>query len=131
MPAGQGEQILVIDDEVAVLAMIRETLETYNYRVLTAKDGAEALDLYKQNKAGIRLVISDMMMPVMDGPATLGALRQLDSAVKVIAVSGLGSESALNRIRHLNVQALLRKPFTPQELLTTLRHTLDGGAEAS
>ena len=124
MPFGQGEQILVVEDEVAILTMIRETLETYNYKVLTAKHGAEALDLY-QRKDKIHLVISDMMMPVMDGAATLQALRKLDPALKVVAVSGLGSESALMKIGKLNVQAFLRKPFTPRELLTTLRDTLN------
>ena len=72
-------------------------------------------------------VICDMMMPVMDGPATLQELRKLDPAIKVIAVSGLGSESALDRVSKLTVQKFLRKPFTPQELLTALRDALDGG----
>ena len=127
VPFGRGEQILVVDDEAAILTMVRETLETYNYTVLTAKHGAEALDLYHR-KGKIHLVISDMMMPVMDGPATVQALRELDPSVKVIAVSGLGSESALGRVNKLNVQGFLRKPFTPQDLLTTLRDALDGRA---
>jgi len=128
MPFGHGEQILVVEDEVAILTMVRETLETYNYKVLTAKHGAEALDLY-QRKGKIHLVISDMMMPVMDGPATVQALRKIDPSVKVIAVSGLGSESALEKVGELNVQEFLRKPFTPQDLLTTLRDALDGRAK--
>ncbi len=66
-----------------------------------------------------------LMMPIMDGPATVQALRELDPSVKVIAVSGLGSESALEKVGKLNVQKLLRKPFTPQELLTSLRDALD------
>ena len=124
MPSGHGEQILVVDDEIAVLAMVRETLETFNYRVLTAKHGAEALELYQQ-KGKIHAVICDMMMPVMDGPATLQVLRELDPGLKVIAVSGLGSESALERVGKLNVQKFLRKPFTPQELLTALRNSFE------
>src|SRR5258708_21981771 len=126
MLSGSGEQVLLVDDEVAVLTMVRETLETFNYRVLTAKHGAEALELYQQN-GKIDVVICDMMMPVMDGPATLQELRKLDPAIQVIAVSGLGSESALDTVSKLTVQKYLRKPFTPLELLTALRDALDRG----
>ena|SRR5256885_13458889 len=91
-----------------------------NYRVLMAKNGAEAVVLYQRNKNEIRAVISDMMMPIMDGPATVDALRKIDPGVRVIGISGLGSEAALVKCGKLGVQRFLRKPFTPEELLTTL-----------
>ena len=120
LPSGHGEQVLVVDDEIAVLEMTRETLETFNYRVLMAKNGAEAVVIYQRNKDEIRAVISDMMMPIMDGPATVDALRKIDPGVRVIGISGLGSEAALVKCGKLGVQRFLRKPFTPEELLTTL-----------
>ncbi len=109
--------------------MTRETLETFNYRVLSARDGAEAVALYQRHKGEIRAVISDMMMPVMDGPATVQALREIDPLVKVIGITGLGSESALVKGGRLNVQEFIKKPFTTEELLTTLRRVLEGGAK--
>lgn len=125
LPSGNGEQILVVDDDIAILEMTRETLEAFNYRVLMAKDGAEAIVLYQRHKGEIHAVISDMMMPVMDGPTAIDALRKIDPAVKVIGVSGLGPESVLTKGGELSVQVFLKKPFTTELLLTTLRQLLE------
>jgi PAS domain S-box-containing protein len=125
LPSGRGEQILLVDDEIAVLEMTRETLEAFNYRVLMARDGAEAVVLYQRHKGEIRAVISDMMMPVMDGPTTIDALRKIDPGVNVIGVSGLGSESILAKSGKLSLQVFLKKPFTTEALLTNLRQLLE------
>jgi two-component system, cell cycle sensor histidine kinase and response regulator CckA len=121
---GSGEQILVVDDELAFLEMTRETLEAFNYRVMVAQNGAEAVAAYRRHAGEIQAVITDMMMPTMDGPATIDALREIDPDVKIIGVSGLGSELALMKADKLAVRAFLKKPYTTATLLTSLREVL-------
>ncbi len=128
LPMGRGEEILVVDDEFAVLEINRETLALFNYRVWTAKNGAEALTVYNQHRRGIKVVITDMMMPVMDGAATIQALQQIDPQVRIICVSGLNSKPNLSAATRLNVRAALKKPYTPEALLTTVRRVLDESA---
>ena len=123
-PVGQGELILLVDDEQALLEITKELLESFNYRVLTATDGAEAVTLFRRRKGRINLVLTDLMMPIMDGPALIRALRQLDPEAKVIAVSGLASQARLAEVDNLNLQAFLTKPYTTEELLGTLRQAL-------
>jgi PAS domain S-box-containing protein len=124
LPEGRGEQILVVDDERALLEMTRETLESYGYRVLTAGHGAEALLLYQQHGSQIAAVITDVMMPVMDGPALVRALRHLKLDVKIICISGLASEYRLAEIDSTHVSSFITKPFTSATLLTTVRQVI-------
>ena len=79
-PRGQGELILVVDDEAAVREVMQRTLEKHGYRVLTAAEGAEALALFAQHRAEIKAVITDMMMPGMDGPTLVRALAAIGPA---------------------------------------------------
>ena len=115
-----------MDDELAILKITRETLETFNYRVLAASDGVEAATLYRQRQGEINLVVTDLMMPIMNGPALIRALRQLDPHIKVVVVSGLGSKAQLAEAETLNVQAFLTKPYTTERLLTVLDQVLTG-----
>jgi len=124
LPAGKGEQILVVDDELALLEMTKETLKTYGYRVWGAGNGAEALLLYQQHRDEIAAVITDAMMPVMDGPVLIRTLRNLDPDVKIICVSGLASEHKLAQIEKSQVRSFITKPFTRATLLTTLREVI-------
>jgi len=127
-PMGHGEQILVVDDEFAVREITRETLGLFNYQVLTAKDGAEATALYRQLHGQIQAVITDMMMPVMDGAAKIQALQQINPKVRIICVSGLTSNPNLGAALRLNVRASLKKPYSSEKLLTTLRQVIDAEA---
>src|SRR5205807_686918 len=124
-PMGRGEQILVVDDEIAFLEMTRESLEAFNYRVLVAQNGAEALAIYQRHPGQINAVITDMMMPIMDGPTSIAALKEIDPAVKVIAVSGLGSEAALAKAGEDSAETFLKKPYSTSHLLATLREVLN------
>src|SRR6266498_3330940 len=124
LPVGQGNLILLVEDELALREITKELLESFNYRVLTAADGAEAVTLYRRRKGRINVVLTDLMMPIMDGPALIRALRQLDPEAKVIAVSGLASQARLAEVDNLNLQAFLTKPYTTEELLGTLRQAL-------
>jgi len=121
---GRGETVLVVDDEIALLEITRETLETFNYRVLTAENGAEALAVYQSEAGIIRVVITDMMMPVMDGDPLVEELRKIQPEVKVICITGLEVTTASRRLPQLNPNGLLTKPYPTEKLLNTLREVL-------
>jgi len=126
LPKGNGEFVLVVDDEGTILEMTKATLETYGYRVLTAKDGTEALASCAQHRKAISVVVTDMMMPFMDGPATIRALRKLDPAIKVIAVSGLTGNKNRAGVADTGSTLFLQKPYTTEQLLHALHETLKG-----
>lgn len=119
---GAGEQILVVDDEIALLEMTRLTLEAFNYHVLTAAEGSEAIKLYQQHRRDIRLVITDLMMPNMDGASTVLALRRIDPGVRTLCVSGFASASEWRTLPENT--PFLNKPFTTTQLLRTVREVM-------
>ena len=84
----QAETIFLVDDEPSFLAIISRTLNRSNYKVITASNGQDALELYKKHGQGISLVILDLMMPVMGGRECLQALRNMDPKVRVLVASG-------------------------------------------
>ena len=127
---GEGELILVADDEAAVREITKQILESYGYQALLAKDGTEAVVHYAERGAEIRVVLTDMMMPFMDGPATIRALRKIDPNVKIIATSGLVRNEQANEVAGLSVNAFLAKPYTAETLLVTLQNVL-GTAQRS
>lgn len=121
---GAGEVILVVDDETLVCQTTQASLESYNYQVLTANDGIEAIALYAQHRSKIALVLVDIMMPSMDGPMTIRTLRKMNPQVKIIAVSGLACSTQLPETVHSGIQMFLSKPYTTTELLNTIRQVL-------
>ena len=123
-PTGNGELILVVDDEENIREITRATLEKFGYRVLTAADGTDALAAYAEHRDRIALVLTDMMMPFMDGPATIRALRRLNPELKIIAASGLTINENSPDEQTLGVNASLTKPYTAEKLLTTLADVL-------
>jgi two-component system, cell cycle sensor histidine kinase and response regulator CckA len=121
---GQGELILVVDDEVLIQQVIKTALEYNNYRVLLAADGAIAIDLYTQHQQEISVVLMDMMMPSVDGFTAIRAMQTLNPQIKVIASSGLVANHQLSEVTGTAVKAFLPKPYVVQQLLTTLRSVL-------
>jgi PAS domain S-box-containing protein len=124
LPTGKGELILVVDDEAAIRDITKTSLETYNYRALTASDGIEAIALYAEHRQEISVVLTDMMMPSMDGATTIRTLRKIEPHVKIVAVSGLVSKDKLAQVASIGVKTFLPKPYTTKELLTTLHEVL-------
>ena len=114
------EVLLVVDDESAILEVTKATLETYNYRVLTAKDGIEAVAVYAQNKDAIDLVITDIMMPGMDGKTAIRTLKQIDPDAKIIAVSGAIDRQEIVAELDGAVTTFMNKPYGNDELLKTV-----------
>lgn len=128
LPVGHGELVLVVDDEASIREITKATLESFGYRVMTASDGTEAIALYAQNKDEIRVVLTDMMMPYMDGPATIRALKRLDPTVNIIASSGLTDSGKNVELGETGISAFLLKPYTADKLLNTLATVVRGEA---
>lgn len=126
MLSGHGELLMVVDDEVSVCQITRQTLEAFGYRVLTATDGTEAVALFAEKRNDVSLVIMDIAMPVMDGPRTIRALRKLNPDVKVIASSGIVIEDHLNLEDAAAPNAFLPKPYTADKLLQVVHSALKG-----
>jgi len=125
LPLGQGELILVVDDEASIREVTKTSLETYQYKVLTASDGIEAVALYAQHQAEISLVLTDMIMPSMDGLTTIRTLQKINPQVKVVSVSGLSANDQVVRAATgTTVKAFLSKPYTAKDLLKTLHEVL-------
>jgi PAS domain S-box-containing protein len=116
-PVGNGEWILLVEDEVAIREFTTISLEHYNYKVIAASDGVTAISLYTQNQEKINTAIIDIVMPNMDGFSTIHALHDLNPQLKIIAVSGLANRENFTTIKNT---VFLPKPFTVQELLKTL-----------
>lgn len=123
LPRGRGELILVVDDESAVRNIAQQTLEAFGYRTLVAADGTEALSLYTEHQKDIAAVITDLMMPVMDGSVTIQVLQRINPKVKIIAGSGIATEGTSARMEELGVKHFLPKPYSTQDVLAAL-HTV-------
>lgn len=117
VPRGSGELIMVVDDEAAIREVTRQTLEAWGYRVIVASNGAQAVALYAQDIQGIALVLTDMMMPVMDGPATIQALRQINPLVRIIGASGISQNGKVAKAAGAGLEHFLPKPYTAEVVL--------------
>lgn len=124
LPAGNGELIMVVEDENSILEITQQTLEYYNYKVVTARDGTEAISQFAAVGNDVKVVITDIMMPVLDGIATARTLRKLQPGVKIILTSGLKSIDPTTELSDLQVQAFLQKPYTAEKLLSTIYEVL-------
>jgi two-component system, cell cycle sensor histidine kinase and response regulator CckA len=120
LPSGQGELILVVDDEAAIRDVTKTSLESHNYKAITASDGIEAIALYAEHRDEISIVLTDMVMPSMDGITTIRTLRKINPDVKIIAVSGLSSPDKVNTAYDMGIKAFLSKPYTASQLLQTI-----------
>ncbi len=123
-PIGHGELILIVDDESVIRKVTQSMLAQNGYRTLVASDGAEALTLFANQTEHVAAVVTDVMMPLVDGVALCRALRVMDPEVRIIAATGCGEENRLQELRSLNIGRVLGKPFTAGSLLTALEETL-------
>jgi two-component system, cell cycle sensor histidine kinase and response regulator CckA len=123
-PGGDGEYVLVVDDEDLIRKVARIILEERGYRVMTAENGAEALSIYKERQTEIAVVVTDMMMPVMDGAALIRALAEINPQVAIISASGLLEINEERQTRFPAVKAFLPKPYAAEKLLAALAQVL-------
>jgi CheY-like chemotaxis protein len=123
-PVGKGELILVVDSEVTICDILKTTLETYHYQVLTAQNSFEALALYAQSSQDIRAALMDLDLPQMDGLTLIALFQRINPQVQVIAMNDTPFPTQPAVVPQGAVKCLLSKPFTYQELLNTLSETL-------
>lgn len=122
---GRGETILVIDDEAAILLLVKRICEGNGYLVLTAGNGIEALDIFAEKKDDIALVIMDMMMPKMDSQEVLRRLQEIKPGLKVLLATGYGQSERAKAMITAGVAGIIPKPFNVQEILGRVRALLD------
>ncbi|MEO8381441.1 MAG: PAS domain S-box protein [Acidobacteriota bacterium] len=126
LPRGNGETILVVDDEASIRGITKETLEAFGYAIVTADDGAHAIAIYARDHTKIAAVLTDMMMPIMDGATLIAALQHINPAVPIIAMSGHVEPSQIARITRGGAIHFLSKPYGAEVILRTLFEVLHG-----
>jgi CheY-like chemotaxis protein len=130
IPHGHGELVLVVDDEAEVRAAIRRTLRAHGYDVLEAGDGIQALAEFSTRQSEVRAVVTDVVMPLMDGVTLCRTLRVLAPALPILVSSGgLFDKQEHGRevapvLKELGVRHILAKPHTGEALLRTLAQAL-------
>jgi PAS domain S-box-containing protein len=124
-PRGNGELIMVVDDEESIRQVARQILERFGYRVLLACQGEEAVALYVRRQEEIAVVLTDMAMPVMDGPALIIALKSLNPQVRIIGSSGHTSPGGMANLAGVGVAHFVPKPYPAELLLKTVHGALN------
>jgi PAS domain S-box-containing protein len=127
LPRGHGELIMVVDDEEGIREVAQKVLERYGYRVILANNGAEGVSLYVLNRLEIAVVLTDMSMPIMDGPAMIVALKSINPGVHIIASSGLAMNESVTKALGAGVEHFVPKPYTAEILLKTIDQVLEPG----
>ncbi len=125
LPRGKGEVVLVVDDDPSIRRILQRTLERFGYTVIAAADGAEAVSIYAQRRDEVALVITDMMMPVMDGAETMHELRRVSPLLPIIAMSGMTPDGMLAEATDAGLQRFISKPFATEQLLQVVREVID------
>ena len=121
------ETILVVEDEGAIRRSVKRLLEKKGYRVLLAQDGQEALDVFERKQDPIHLVVSDVVMPRMNGFELFEAVRARGDEVRFLFTSGYATPDIKRRAREAS-QAFLQKPWDVDDFLRHIRELLDSGA---
>jgi len=131
LPRGDGELVLLVDDEESIRTVTKKALERFGYRVMVARHGAEAVSLFVQHRDEIAIVLTDMSMPVMDGPTMIVALKSIDPSVRIIGSSGMNSDGNVAKALAAGVEFFVPKPYTAETLLRMLKQVLAdyGGGE--
>ncbi len=121
---GHGEVVLIVDDEEPIRQITQQTLESCGYRVMLAADGEQAVKLYSRHGQEIAVVLTDMMMPVMDGASTIQALIGMNPGVLTIAAGGIATSDSVARAMKLGAKMFLPKPFSAETLSRALGKVL-------
>jgi len=124
-PGGPRELVMIVDDEDFVTLLAQRVLADEGYRVVTARDGFQAIELYRKLRNEIALIILDFTMPVMDGSDVFHELLQINPQVPVMLSSGFAEQDRLHAMLANGLRGFIPKPYTQQKLLTQIRATLD------
>ncbi len=124
-PTGALELILVVDDEEFITLLARRVLADEGYRVVTARNGLQALEIYRKLKDEIALVLLDFAMPIMDGADTFAEMQLVNPKVSVVLSSGFTEQDKLRGMLARGMRGFIPKPYTTEKLLAQVRQTLD------
>jgi CheY-like chemotaxis protein len=123
-PNGARELLMIVDDEDFVMLLAKKALVDEDYRVVTAKDGFQAIETYRKLREKIALIILDFSMPLMDGSDVFTELLDLNPRVPVLLSSGFAEQERLSGMTALGLRGFIPKPYTHDRLLTEVRSTL-------
>jgi len=118
------ETILVVEDEKCLLDLARLMFESKGYTVLAAKDGVEAVEMYKQNRDKISIVFTDIGLPRLNGKDVFTKLKEMDPDVKVIFTSGIFIDIKAELLRN-GAKDFIQKPYRQEDVLRKIREVLD------
>jgi two-component system cell cycle sensor histidine kinase/response regulator CckA len=131
LPRGHNELILVVDDELPILNVAKSTLEKFGYRVVVATNGAAAVSTYALEREAIAVVVTDMAMPIMDGPAMAVALKAINPDVKIIGSSGMDGGGGITAAANVGVKEFIAKPYSAETLLKAIARAIGGDSQAA
>lgn len=124
-PTGSRELVMIVDDEDLVTMLAQRVLTDEGYRIVTAKDGFQAIDIYRKLKDQIALIILDFTMPIMDGSDVFEELLQINPKAPVVLSSGFAEQERLRSMLARGLRGFIPKPYTQQKLLAQIRSVLD------
>ena len=124
-PKGGRELILLVDDDKEVLTCTGEILDFEDYRFILAKDGIEALQIYRDMGGKIDLVLLDYFLPVMDGDAVFDELKAIDPKVRVVLSSGFAEQAKIGSMLARGLHGFIPKPYTREKLIEQIHSVLD------
>jgi len=130
VPKGNGETILIVEDETAIRNVTKDVLTRNGYKVLSVSNGTDGVSAYATRGGEIDVVLTDVMMPMLDGVELTRALKKMNPEVKVIVCTGQATEVRQAELRDLGVHVFLQKPYSSEKLLTTLHEVLHEKGEA-
>jgi two-component system, cell cycle sensor histidine kinase and response regulator CckA len=123
--AGNGELILIVDDEPSIREILSTTIESYGYQSITAHDSQQAIELFTEHHDRIHTILLDYMMPGGNPSQTIAQFHSIDPNVRAIVMSGLSADEIAAHSHGETIKAFLAKPFSTQDLLHTLQSVLN------
>jgi len=129
--AAGSETILLVEDESDLRRLLKHVLESRGYKVLEAGNGEDAVNLAKRHRGDIQLLLTDMIMPRMNGRDAAQLIRSLRPAIKVIYMTGYADDKILRPGTLSKDEALLEKPVVPDELALRIREMIESPEQGS
>ncbi|MCU0452579.1 MAG: response regulator [Bacteroidetes bacterium] len=116
--------VLIVDDEDVIRDLIVDVVADSGYRVLSAANGGQAVDIVRAEKGAIDMVLLDMLMPDMDGRRTYELMREIDPGIPVYIATGFGREDISKSLLEMGVRGVVTKPFHIEEILNLIKSNL-------
>lgn len=123
--SSNGEKVLLVDDEELIRKVVSAQLHSIGYEVILASNGAEALEIFRQQYNELDLVILDMVMPVMDGKEAFVKMKEIHPDCPILISSGYLKDHSIEELMSLGLSGFINKPYTRKELHKTLRRVLE------